>query len=395
MSGIDSTYSIGKWNGATWDAINFSSTFGGISSIGKFNNQLIAAGDFLNFNGNFNSKRIASYDGLNWDTLNAGITNGSLYYSIIEYNNDLIVGGDFNIVNNIPMKNLARWDGMNWYAFANVGGTFSQVSTMAIFNNELYIGGYFGNVNGQPIYNIAKFDGTTWSDVGGGLSSDVFSLVVDTINNRLYAAGNFTGTANGSMLFPSNVGYWDGNNWNAVGNGPSISPRAMIFYKNNLYAGFSFEAVKANGDTLKYLSKWDGTEWQPLTKTVNDAVLSFCVVNNDLVVGGGFTQAGDTAANYIAAYTDTTTSINEIQVLKNQIEITPNPSKDFITCSFAQPMFTACRIRILNLLGTEVFKQTTFIQKQFTVPVNALPHDVYVLEVFYEGKREYAKFVKE
>lgn len=82
---------------------------------------------------------------------------------------------------------------------------------------------------------------------------------------------------------------------------------------------------------------------------------------------------------------------------KKQIDISilPNPAKTFITCNFAQPMFTACLIRILNLLGAEVFKQTTFIQKQFTMPVNTLPNGVYILEAFYEGKKEYAKFVKE
>ncbi len=90
------------------------------------------------------------------------------------------------------------------------------------------------------------------------------------------------------------------------------------------------------------------------------------------------------------------TGIEDVSLIKQKgLNIFPNPAKDFITLSFSQPMFTACRIRVIDILGKEIFNQTTFIQKQFSIPVYSLHNGVYVVEVLYEGKKEYAKFIRE
>lgn len=392
MSGSTNVYTIAKWDGVSWTSIGFSSPFGAVTSIGKFNNDLVVAGDFQSVNGNYSSRRIARYDGATWHSLNTGITNGGSYYCFLEYNGDLLVGGEFNIVDGINMKNLARWDGSSWYSFATVAGTFSQIHDMIIYNNELYIGGYFSSVNGQTIVNIAKFDGTTWSDVGGGLSSDVIAFAIDSVNNRLYAGGNFTGIYNTSTVFPSRVAYWDGSNWYAVGGAPAISPRALCFYKGSLYAGFSFEAIKPNGDTLKHMAVWDGNEWQPTNGNLNDIVKDFCVLNNDLIVGGAFTVAGDSVVNYIAAYTDTTTGITSLNTKTESFTITPNPANSTITI-YSGSKFTS--YTIASTTGSKIKSKKVKPTDSFEINIAALAKGAYILTI-NNGKEEASqRFMKE
>ena len=79
----------------------------------------------------------------------------------------------------------------------------------------------------------------------------------------------------------------------------------------------------------------------------------------------------------------------------NLINIYPNPVKEYITISFSQPMFTACRVRIIDIMGKEVYRQSLFIQKQVSLPVSNLAQGNYVVELNYEDKKEYKKFIKE
>jgi hypothetical protein len=75
--------------------------------------------------------------------------------------------------------------------------------------------------------------------------------------------------------------------------------------------------------------------------------------------------------------------------------LSPNPATNYITLSCQQPMFTTCKIQVYDIMGKQVFNQTTFIQKQFSIPVSSLPKGVYVVQVFHEGKKEYSKFIKQ
>ncbi|QQR95410.1 MAG: hypothetical protein IPJ93_01185 [Bacteroidota bacterium] len=120
---------------------------------------------------------------------------------MLSYNGDLYVGGSFQTVDSLPIHTIAKWDGSAWSPVCNITGTFAEVESMAIYNGDLYIGGYFTGINGQPMRNIARFDGISWSAVGDGLNSDVYALVVDSATNRLYAAGNFTSTGTGAIIF--------------------------------------------------------------------------------------------------------------------------------------------------------------------------------------------------
>nr|MBP6335115.1 hypothetical protein [Bacteroidia bacterium] len=65
-----------------------------------------------------------------------------------------------------------------------------------------------------------KTNAQTWNNVGGtlGFNGLVRCLLTDTINNFLYAGGNFTSVDGVTAL---NVAKWDGSNWSALGSNGS------------------------------------------------------------------------------------------------------------------------------------------------------------------------------
>ena len=382
---------IARWNGSDWQPLD-SGMLGGVYAMEEFNGELHIGGYFYNINNISNTRKIARWDGATFHALAKGITSGGQVNVMLSYNGNLYAGGSFQAVDSLPIHTIAKWNGNAWSSVCNITGTFAMVESMAIYNGDLYIGGYFTGINGQPMRNIARFDGTSWSAVGDGLSSDVIALVVDSATNRLYAAGNFTSTGTGAIVFPSNVAYWDGVVWTPVGNGPAIRPRSLCFYKNYLYAGFTFEAVKTNNDTLKFISQFDGNDWQPLGKGVNSSVLALTVFNNDLIVGGGITMAGDSVVNLVAAYTDTTTSVREINILQQEIKITPNPTKNSIAVT--SPVAVTA-YSITSPTGQIIKKQNQKLLKEFSVDTSALPGGLYIFTATMGKQSVSIKFAKE
>jgi hypothetical protein len=77
------------------------------------------------------------------------------------------------------------------------------------------------------------------------------------------------------------------------------------------------------------------------------------------------------------------------------VRLFPNPAKEYVTISFLHSVFTACRVRIIDIMGKEVYRQSLFIQKQISLPVSTFASGIYVVELNYEGRKEYQKFVKE
>ena len=82
------------------------------------------------------------------------------------------------------------------------------------------------------------------------------------------------------------------------------------------------------------------------------------------------------------------------EVAKNNLFVYPNPAKDFVTIAFSKAVRTTCNIRLFNVLNKEVFRQN-FVQQKVTVPIANLAKGIYIVEVSYNGFKEYAKFVKE
>lgn len=329
-----------------------------------FNGDIIAAG-YSSPQGNVPKTRgIARWDGTQWYPLGSGITSGTIHAMAV-YNGSLYVGGNTTLIDSMSIRDIARWDGSIWHTVCTLSLGLSELYALEVYNNELYIGGYFVTVNGVPISNIAKFDGTSWSAVGGGLNGDGRDFYTDTINNRLYAVGSFNSANGGSVPCPSNVAFWDGNNWNAVGpNGPSLVPSVVYVHKNEIYIGNNIGfRFNSNGDTLAGVAKWDGNEWTSLGRgayaqdTLSAAIYALLSYNNDLAVGGGFTTVGDTSANLIAAWGDTITSVQQNSISEKLFELFPNPTSDKLEIKLLTKVPDKVHVMVNDATGKIILQQ--------------------------------------
>lgn len=342
--GSGSTYyeGVARWDGVNWQQVGGSS-YTAVLTMAVYNGDLIVAGMFNYWHNAPLPKSIARWDGTSWHPMGIGLTYGGGWINdMAVYDGKLYVVGWFEEMDNNPnIKNIAVWDGTSWSSPCTTSGGLTSIQSAAVFNNELYIGGFLGHINGVTCYNIAKFDGTSWGPVGPGLNSVVKSLFADTINQRLYAVGNFFGTVGSSVQCPSNVAYWDGSDWNAFGTTVSpLYPEVIYVHKNEVYVGTQSRQYNMSGDTLNAIARWDGTDWQPLGKGLRSidslqqwvgSAHGLLTYNGQLAVAGSFNYAGDTYATLVASWDDTPIGLTELEPYEKDVSIYPNPFKDVTT----------------------------------------------------------------
>ncbi|RYU78898.1 beta strand repeat-containing protein, partial [Hymenobacter persicinus] len=269
-----------------------------------------------------------------------GATN-SVYVVARASNGDLYVGGRFTSVGAVQARRIAKWNGTTWSALGNGAarsnsannGVNDIVTALAVVGTDLYVGGDFTAARSSSgvvaVNYIAKWDGATWSGLGNG--TDVATATNNGLNSRpdvlavlhndLYAGGFFTAANNGDSPVQANyIAKWDGTAWSALGNGtaPATSANnganeavfALAVLNNDLYVGGQFTDVR-NGSSpvaASSVAKWDGTAWSALgngtavaTNTNNgvnpQAVFALTVMGTDLYVGGRFSAVrnGSTA----------------------------------------------------------------------------------------------------
>ncbi|MBL0341853.1 MAG: hypothetical protein IPP71_13495 [Bacteroidetes bacterium] len=61
-------------------------------------------------------------------------------------------------------------------------------------------------------------------------------------------------------------------------------------------------SLQAGSTAVNFLAKWDGTSWSDVNGDMGNQVAALTVYNNDLIVGGYFTDADGFPANYIVGW---------------------------------------------------------------------------------------------
>ncbi|MEI6853894.1 MAG: hypothetical protein WCL06_13695, partial [Bacteroidota bacterium] len=146
------------------------------------------------------------------------------------------------------------------------------------------------------LYSINTFS-QRWQSLRKGLDYSVQSFYADSATNKLYIGGYFR-IADDSII-TTGIASWDGNNfapvgcgfdWNCSNSTPSPGfypgfPVSMVRFNNEIYAAGGF--IKADNKPIKFLAKWDGSNWDSVRSNIQ-AAYSILVNNNELYVCGAF-----------------------------------------------------------------------------------------------------------
>ncbi|MCP4583429.1 MAG: HYR domain-containing protein [candidate division Zixibacteria bacterium] len=139
-------------------------------------------------------------------------------------------------------------------------------------------------------------DDIYWDDYNGGFNDLVTSVIV--YRDTLYAAGFFTATVYGDSV--KYIAKWNNSEWLPVGLGTQSAIYALTVYNDELVAGGTFR--EAGEYPAERIAKWNGNTWSALAAGMNSTVYSLSVHNDTLIAGGSFTQAGYETAYFIAKW---------------------------------------------------------------------------------------------
>ncbi|GIG91331.1 hypothetical protein [Plantactinospora endophytica] len=223
----------------------------------------------------------------------------------------LYAGGTFTRAGGTAVDRLAAWNGTAWSRLgaASSAGPDGSVTALAVYDGDLIAGGSFLTAGGIRVNGIARWDGTAWSPLTGSSGTGVMTTALDYVDaltvfdGDLIVGGQFL-RAGGVTV--NHVARWDGTEWwpltgpNGTGvDVPSVWDLAV--HDGALIVGGGFG--QAGGTAANGIARWTGGAWTTLGTGFNGDVLALAVFDGALVATGGFTQAGGVAANYVAEWT--------------------------------------------------------------------------------------------
>jgi len=187
------------------------------------------------------------------------------------------------------------WDG---FGLPVVNG---DVSCAVQYGSGIVIGGRFTMTGDVPANGIAYWDGAEWNALGQGIDGDVRTLAV--YGGNLVAGGTFS-HAGGEEA--AGVAQWDGSRWHPLSSGlndPLLTPSGVLAlapYGTLLVAGGNF--THSGNIPMRHLAAWDGSTWTEIGGGVNRDVRALAVHNEGLFVGGSFDSAGTVPTSGIAEW---------------------------------------------------------------------------------------------
>ncbi|MCB0583048.1 MAG: T9SS type A sorting domain-containing protein [Phaeodactylibacter sp.] len=167
-----------------------------------------------------------------------------------------------------------------------------------------------------PICGIAQ----NWAPLGHGLEYPAFTMFADSVDNRLYIGGNFKYAFNSEedTVIVYEITAWNGNKYVALGEGNSagnctvICPpiRGIARFQDEVYA--DLQDVPSGSGTIYGIARWNGERWDSLQGGIKSAdgfagkFSAALEIEDDLLIGGLFTRAGNIPADGLAKWDGST-----------------------------------------------------------------------------------------
>lgn len=138
----------------------------------------------------------------------------------------------------------------------------------------------------QPGYWVTN----TATDLGGGVNGQVNAILVEQGGMSIYVAGEFnmaggTVSANNIAVYQSGFAGWF---WMPLNNGVNGKINAMLVHNNQLIVGGSF--TQADGQVANHIALYDfvNGQWQSMG-SLDGTVNTIALYNNEIYAGGSFT----------------------------------------------------------------------------------------------------------
>lgn len=357
-SGLFTTGSVLRWDGAVWSALVAPGqprpskvyALAGFTPDGMGSSPtLYATGDFIDM-GPTSADYIAKWDGLSWSEVSSEIENGmtGAGHALAVHDLDgggplsktLVIGGDFDQAGNVVASGITQHNSEQFCAWPNPSGKLSglvgppssgpEITVMGSYDDEggnpfpeLYVGGTFLSIGDAKSYNVAKWDGFNWVTISTDVPGDCIPYAMASIDvdgpgpgpRELVVGGFFTNL--GGVNTPGIV-KWDGSTWSALNGIPFNGGTNTV----TALAAFDEEGAGPGNEKLFIyglgggIQRWDGAGLTPIGSLAGASPLRVnCMITWDddgpgpnpeaLYVGGKFDSVGGVLAGGIAKWDGT------------------------------------------------------------------------------------------
>ncbi len=268
---------------------------GSINSIAFSDSSIYVAGN----------SRAARWQNSTWTQTTLGCAMNEAVGYVFDYNGNLYVMKDSATSHRVILINKVVNNVQQPFARILTRNTSGEtLGSVLCSGNNLFIGSNYTHFGDSLAPCLIMFDGYEWTNPGkpstyypSENTSEVRSMVRDTINGDIIAAGKFYFAGN---KFCANVARWNGIEWNPLDKGLLGAVRKLIYFNNELYAIGNYNNTTAN--KTETVAKWNGTEWVYIGLNSTGRAYDAIVFHNNLYICGSMDSLNGISVEYFAKF---------------------------------------------------------------------------------------------
>jgi hypothetical protein len=336
-AGTTTATTIARWNGTQWASSESGIEEGSQGNSSRFCSKLVfdkksnymyafcSFGIFRYYTKTFTPPSVSATTWTSLGKVTLDTEGATISAMTTDNDNNLYIGGKFFKINTINASAVAKWDGTKWNAMANGlrgKGRFTYDNPGAVVNDfefdkagSLYAAGSFTGVTADiaenmpardNAYELAKWDGTKWTALCQGCPSlaNIDFAPNGTVNGGTWATApkdkkGILSNLSPIAYIPKELARIEPN----FREDEYRTNKVIAVDKNNtVYATGDF--TKAGTKDIKYIAKWDGSDWQNLGQSINGEGREIVIDKdkNMLYVSGEFSETNNINAYGGAVY---------------------------------------------------------------------------------------------